>query len=207
MGDGLMRGAALLTIVLLVACHQNDDPRVQEAAAAFPLSAPAPASYSKPPPEYTVKGHVLRLVVTGEACVIEHRVNESEIGKLTLDLRPPCYLLTWRQIPANTKQEAGVSDGVPVGAIGDPMAWQYASAGGVVALAVIGDPFPEKLRLSNLYRLREQQGLTCAPSVQAILLHGNQIRLSKKREHVNVFCAELGLEERDFWMLSPPSSR
>jgi hypothetical protein len=146
----------------------------------------------------------MRLVITGEACTIEHRADGSEIGTLTLDLRPPCYLLTWRQNPPTTRQEAGGSDGLPIGTIGDPMAWQYASAGGVVALAIIGDPFPENLRQSSLYRLREQQGLTCASSIQAILLLGNRIRLSKKRENVAVFCAELGLEEQDFWMLSHP---
>jgi hypothetical protein len=197
-----MRHAALLAVALLVACYNAAPP--QQEAATVPASTPAPPTYSGPSPEYTVKGHVLRLVVTGETCVVEHRSSGTGIGKLTLDLRPPCHLLTWRQLPPTTSQAAGVSDGLPIGTIGDPMAWQYASAEGVVALAVIGDPVPEKLRESSLYRLREQQGLSCASSVQAILLHVNQIQLSKKREHVGVFCAELGLEEKDFWILAHP---
>jgi hypothetical protein len=84
------------------------------------------------------------------------------------------------------------------------MAWRYAGAKGVVVLAVIGDPVPEKLRASSLYRLREQQGMNCASSLQGILLYTNEIRLSKKREHAGVFCAELGLEEKDFWLLAHP---
>jgi len=84
------------------------------------------------------------------------------------------------------------------------MAWQYPSEGGIIALAVIGDPVPEELRQSSLYRLRTQQGASCASSVQAILLQVKQIRLSKKREHAGVFCAESGLEEQDFWIAAHP---
>jgi hypothetical protein len=84
------------------------------------------------------------------------------------------------------------------------MAWRYADAKGVVALAVIGDPVPETLRTSSLYKLRERQGLSCASSVQGVLLHVDRIQLSKKREHAGIFCAELGLDEKDFWMLAHP---
>ena len=196
-----MRAIALLTFLALVACH--NDAASQYDASVVPASAAPPTGYSAQSPQYTVMDNGLRLVITGEACVLEyHASGGSKVGKLMLDLHPPCYLLTWQQPPPTPNQEVSVSDGLPIGSVGDPMAWQYASAGGVVVLAVIGDPFPEKLRTSNLYRLRKQQGLTCASSVQAILLHGDQMQLSKKREHVDVFCTELGLEEKDFWMLS-----
>jgi hypothetical protein len=84
------------------------------------------------------------------------------------------------------------------------MAWLYSRATGVIVLAVIGDPVPDQLRASDLYQLRERQGLHCTSSVQGILLSGSQTRLSSKRAHVGIVCAELGLEEKDFWMLAHP---
>ena len=84
------------------------------------------------------------------------------------------------------------------------MAWRYPGKPGVVVLAVIGDPLPENLRASSLARLREQQGMRCGASVQGILLRGETVELSKKREHVGVLCAELGLSKKDFWLLAHP---
>ena len=84
------------------------------------------------------------------------------------------------------------------------MAWRYPGKAGVVVLAVIGDPLPEHLRASSLARLREQQGMRCTASVQGLLLRAETVEPSKKREHVGVLCAELGLSEKDFWILAHP---
>lgn len=196
-----MRGAALLTAVLLVGCYDEHPTQQERTTVTASTSTPATDSAS---PEYKIGDHVLRLVVTDKACIVEHRSSGAGIGKLTLDLLPPCHLLTWRKSPAAPSHAISVSDGLPVGTVGDPMAWQYASAKGVIALAVIGDPLPESLRNSSLYSLRQQQGLSCTSSVQAVLLRVNQIQLSRKREHAGVFCTELGLDEKDFWMLAHP---
>jgi hypothetical protein len=191
LGNGLTTAAGLLALVLLTGGERvHAQPRA---------SAPDTASA---PTEYLVAGHGLRLVVEGDACVVEGERGTGAAIKLKLDLRPPCHLLTWRQLPARPADQT--SDGVPVGSVGAPMVWRYPRAAGVMVLAVIGDPLPENLRASNLSRLREQQGMRCAASVQGILVRGETVELSKKREHVGVLCAELGLSEKDFWILAHP---
>lgn len=190
MGHGLIRAAALLALLLITGA----EPVRAQPATSAPDAAPAPT-------EYLVAGHTLRLVVEGDACVVEREGGAGAAIKLKLDLRPPCHLLTWRQ-PAARPADA-TSDGIPVGSVGAPMAWRYPGKGAVV-LAVIGDPLPENLRAGSLARLREQQGMRCAASVQGLLLRGETVALSKKREHVGVLCAELGLNEKDFWLLAHP---
>lgn len=198
MGNGLSLRVALAVAVLLTA-WSDAGPRRPLAATA------APGPSRTPSPEYTAAGHALRLTTEGRACVVEHRTSGAEPGRITLDLRPPCHLLTWqRPPPAGARGAVGPSDGVPVGGVGEPMAWRYADAEGVTALAVIGDPMPDNLRASSLYRLREQQGLHCAASVQGILLQADGVQASRKRENVGVLCAELGLDELDFWTLAHP---
>jgi hypothetical protein len=193
LGNGLTATAALLVLLLLTG---GEGVRAQPAA-----SAPGTIA---PPTEYLVAGHSLRLVVEGEVCVVEGERGTGGAVKLTLDLRPPCHLLTWREPPPRLADKA--SDGLPLGSAGAPMAWRYPgkAGAGVVVLAVIGDPLPEHLRASSLARLREQQGMRCGASVQGILLRGETVELSRKREHVGVLCAELGLNEKDFWLLAHP---
>jgi hypothetical protein len=136
--------------------------------------------------------------------MVDHHAGSGERRTLVLALRPPCHLITWRQPAPRAATRGGVSDGRPVGAVGDAMAWRYPSARGVVVVAVIGDPVPDSMRGGKLYQQRLQQGLTCSASVQGILLHGKTVRLSAKREHVGVLCAESGLDEKDFWLLAHP---
>jgi len=191
LANGLTTAAALLALLSLTG---GERVHAQPAASAPPAAAS--------PTEYLVAGHGLRLVVEGDDCVVERERGTGAAIKLKLDLRPPCHLLTWRQPPARPADRT--SDGVPLGSIGAPMAWRYPGKARVVVLAVIGDPLPESLRASSLARLREQQGMRCGASVQGILLRGETIELSKKREHVGVLCAELGLSEKDFWLLAHP---
>jgi hypothetical protein len=191
LGDGLTTAAALLALLLLTGGE-----RVHAQPAA------SPAHTAAPPAEYLVAGHRLRLVVEGDVCVVEGERGTGAAIQLKLDLRPPCHLLTWRQPPARPADQT--SDGVPLGSVGAPTAWRYPGKAGVVVLAVIGDPLPENLRASSLARLREQQGMRCTASVQGILLRSETVELSKKREHIGVLCAELGLNEKDFWLLAHP---
>ena len=204
MADALRLRAALAGAALL-AVWPGGGPQGSLAATA-PGAFPAVPPSSAPAPEYTTAGHALRLVTTDGTCVVEHRGSGGEPGRITLDLRPPCYLLTWQRPPPSAEAHSaeGSSGGIPVGDVGEPMAWRYADMKGVTTLAVIGDPMPDNLRASNLYQLREQQGLHCGASMQAILLRTDSARASRKRENVGVFCAELGLDEKDFWMLAHP---
>jgi len=153
-------------------------------------------------PEYMVAGHILRLLTPEGACIIElDKPGTSQRSELRLDLRPPCYLLTWRHEPADTGLAAAEMEGTAVGQLGDPMAWRYPQA---LVVAVIGDPVPESLRSSASYKLRHDQGLHCASSIRGVLIGEEGVWLSKKREHVGIFCAELGLDEKEFWLLAHP---
>jgi hypothetical protein len=202
LGHRLKFCSALVAVAVLTACPTIETQR--NGAASAQLLAPGTPAVATTAPEYTLAGHLLRLVVTDTGCVVEHRAPSAETRTLALGLRPPCHLLTWQRPPPTRDPASSTSAGAPIGTIGQPMAWQYADASGVIALAVIGDPVPDALRESSLYRLRAQQGLQCAASIQGILLRGGQVQLSKKREHVGVFCAELGLEEKDFWSIAHP---
>jgi hypothetical protein len=189
LGNGLTTAAPLLALLLI----WGGGVHAQPAASAANTASPA---------EHLVEGHRLRLVVEGDVCAVERAPGNGAAVRLKLDLRPPCHLLTWRQPPARTTDQT--SDGVPLGSVGAPVAWRYPGKAGVVVLAVIGDPLPDNLRASSLFRLREQQGMRCSASIQGVLLRSGTVELSKKREHVGVLCAELGLNEKDFWLLAHP---
>jgi hypothetical protein len=190
LGDGLRAGTVLAVLALFAA---QVTPQGEEAAKKAASSSSA---------EYAIAGHRLRLVTAGESCAIEHRSEDREPARMLLNLRAPCYLLTWLQAPPERAGRAK-SDGAPIGVAGDPMAWGYPDRETVV-IAIIGDPIPDDLRVSSLYRLRVRQGLHCAASVQAVLVHAGDVQLSKKRENIGVLCNELGLGEKDFWLLAHP---
>jgi hypothetical protein len=202
-------GCGLLTAFLLAACQADAiGGKVTEGSAIKAPTAVAEAERSSgqslPIPEYkyTVGRHQISLLVEADACLLAHGIDGKNIETFKLDLRPPCYLLTWQRPPPQLGDRKGPSDGVPVGEIGDPVAWRYRSAQGAIALAVIGDPVPDDMRLSKAYKFRQEQGYRCASSMQGVLLQGDKARLSKKRENVAIFCVESGAEEKDFWMLS-----
>ncbi|MDB4990781.1 MAG: hypothetical protein JWN04_5959 [Myxococcaceae bacterium] len=153
-----------------------------------------PRAQAEPSPEYNVAGHRIRLLVENGACAVAHRAGTEVPTKITLDLSPPCYLLLWQRKPPTR-----VASATPVGSVGQPMAWRFADEQGIVAVGIIGDVFTQAMRSSSLFRLREQQGLTCAPSTQALLMGERELRSSRKRDHIGVLCSELGIEEKDFW--------
>jgi len=201
LADGLTFRAACLAAFACLAFPPNaaagDGLNRGEARSSSPDAGTAP--------EYVVAGQVLRLVVRKDGCAIEH-VKSARAGPgaspgraLDLDLRPPCHVLTWRQRPPATAAER---EGTPVGGPGDAAGWRYPGKG--VVVAVIGDPPPKRLRAGATYRLRRDQGLHCASSIRGVLVGEGEIQLSKKREHVGIFCAETGLDEKDYWLLAHP---
>lgn len=206
----------LLAVLLLVAGQINPGPGRETAPP--PLSqqaAPTPnagssaiaagareSGGSSATPEYRVAEHKISLLVDGDGCWLIHQAGGKGRESLKFDLYPPCYFLTWQRPPSQGAGSGGLSDGLPIGKIGDPIAWKYRSANGVISVAAIGDPIPADMRSSRLYQSRLQQGYLCASSMQGVLLLGNKARLSKKRENVGILCVELQVEEKDFWLLA-----
>jgi len=155
-------------------------------------------------PDYNVEGHALRLVTTKDACILEHHLGTTEMSRLTLKLHPPCYMVTWNKNPPPRNSTPDLSDGLPLGAVGEPMGWRYASAGSALVLAVLGDAISQEAASSNEYRVRKKKDFHCASSIQGILISKKQVSLTAVRANVGIFCAELGLEEQDFWLLAHP---
>jgi hypothetical protein len=214
--NGLKIAGSFLAIFLLVACPT--DTACEQAAESTPIpdktawtphaSAPPLTSEAGEPspvlstPEYSVAGHQIRVLVEEGGCWLTHRAAGKGLERLKFNLHPPCYVLTWQRPPPQRADAEGVSDGLPLGNIGDPIAWRYRSAKGVIAVAVIGDPLPDDIRSSSLYKSRQQQGYRCASRKQGVLFLGNKARLSTKRENAGLLCVESGVEEKDFWMLA-----
>jgi hypothetical protein len=216
LGNELKIAGSFLAIFLLVACRT--DTALGQVAVSAPIPDKAAATpYAGAPqltsdagergptlstPEYSVAGHQIRLLVEEGGCWLTYRSAGKGLERLKFNLHPPCYLLTWQRPPPQRADAEGVSDGLPLGNIGDPIAWRYRSAKGVIAIAVIGDPIPDDIRSSSLYKSRQQQGYLCASSMQGILFLGSKVQLSKKREDVGLLCVESEVQEKDFWMLA-----
>jgi hypothetical protein len=214
--NGLKIAGSFLAIFLLVACCTDtahgqaaeskpiyDNAAGTQYASDPPLTSEAGESSSVlSTPEYNVAGHRIRLLVEEGGCWLTHRAEGKGLKRFKFDLNPPCYFLTWQRSPPQRTGAEGVSDGLPLGNIGDPIAWRYRSAKGVIAVAVIGDLIPDDIRSSSLYKSRQQQGYRCASRKQGILFLGNRAWLSKKSESAGLFCVESGVEEKDFWMLA-----
>lgn len=160
-------------------------------------TATQPASSGR----YDVAGHWVSVLEDATSCWLLHTDERNSTQRLRLSLRPPCYLLTWQAHPPRTSPD-GVSDGEPVGKVGDPIAWRYRSAKGAIVIGVIGDDIPSEVRSSRYVRERAESGYRCAGSLQGVLLVGNKARVSKKREDAGVFCVEVQPDEKDFWMLA-----
>jgi hypothetical protein len=151
---------------------------------------------------YLVSGHQVRVDSGAEGCWLVDHGKGGAPKRLKLDLRPPCYLLVWRHRPPTTDAQ-GISDGVPVGGAGEPMAFRYKVARGTVAIAVIGDsPVPDP-RPESMYQTRLRQGYHCTGSMQGIRFRGSLVQVMPKEGNgQGLFCVEIGLEEKDFWMIA-----
>lgn len=192
-----MSAWSLPTVMVIGACFCT-----LLANADTPISTPETLQPSSAIPEYTMSGHTFRVAATANVCTLVHSIGDSATSNLQLDLEPPCYLLTWHHAPPKGKSDPSISDAEPVGKIGEPMAWRYGSTEVTIALVVLGDSPKPDILSSNLYRLRSRQGIQCAPSLQGIRIRDNAVSLSPARKHVGLFCEDLGVEERDFWLLA-----
>jgi hypothetical protein len=176
-------GAGALVGVLLVALPDGGG---------SPPSAPAAAT------GYSVAGHQIRLEVQDSECWLLDRFKRGEERRLRLDLRSPCYVVTWHEAPPRVA--AHESDAVPVGQQGSPKAFRYKVAGGTVALAVIGDPPTPDPRPESLYQLRRRSGYHCTDSLRGVRLRGGRVQLLPKAQ--GLFCEEAPPDEKDYWMIA-----
>ncbi|WP_338845792.1 hypothetical protein V8J88_18955 [Massilia sp. W12] len=155
--------------------------------------------------EHQIAGYRIRLHSTdGQACQVEYHSPQAkgEARMLALDLQAPCRLLTWQGPPP--RKTGGPKSAQALGKRGEAQAWRYPDAGNVIALAVIGDAPDAALQNSSLYRLRQSQGMHCAGSLQGLLLYPAEIKTSAVQRQSGVFCLEIGLEEKNFWLLAHP---
>jgi hypothetical protein len=161
--------------------------------------APA-AAHANESRDYSLEGRHIRLETGGAHCRIIDRTDAADAQALTLELAPPCHVLLWAELrPA--PGHVAESGGVAVGNAGEPVAWRYPSAGNATVIAVIGDPVPE-LRDSSSYRERTQHGYHCAGSMQGVLLRADGASVGRKHADVGVLCAEVSLDEKDYWILA-----
>lgn len=197
MGDGLKHCAGFLTCLAMAACHAGP-----------PGGTPDGAGKSADSPLAGAPGVSLRLLerefsldVQDGQCSVSIIAPGNSVEQLRTELKPPCYLVRWLRPPPSGDRDQSVSDGRPIGAVGDLMAWRYGGEDGSIAIAVLGDPIPDRLKAGSLYKVRQQQGMNCVSSVQGIVISNNRSRLSTKRAQTGIYCAELGLEEKDFWLI------
>lgn len=220
-------GLAALLALALAGCgdtSSRSDAREatgsKPAASVLPTAIPTPtptpnatpaASASAAPVAITatvsVAGRTLSLSELGGRCALTvgAAAAGSEATRMALDLAAPCTVLTWRSAPATAS--AAPSDGKPVGDVGDAMAWRYPSAKGVTVVVVIGDSIPAAWRENRYYPDHEKRGYRCASSAQAALLPPEAnapITLSRKQNEAGVFCAEIGMDEKNFWLFAHP---
>lgn len=142
----------------------------------------------------------LRLSTDGSQCAVSVEGSEQEAVKL--DLAPPCHIGTWTETldPALERP----SGGTPVGVQGEAMAWKFADREGAIYLAVLGDPVAASLQETLTFKTRAEQGLTCMGSMQALVVKDSIVSAGTKREQVGILCAEMGIDEKSFWLLAHP---
>jgi hypothetical protein len=183
-----------------VAGGGRDGTRPNEAATR--VSEPAPPA----PETVALEGQTFRLHADEGNCrlVVSGRGEEKS---LRLDLIPPCHFLVWQHPPPRTA--GGPSNGAPVGAVGDPVAWRYAGKQAVAVMAVIGDPMAEGLAKDPVWQQRIKAGFRCAGNVQGILVRKadagtTTVTTTKKRGSAGALCVEVGMDEKDYWLLAHP---
>jgi hypothetical protein len=148
---------------------------------------------------HPVADHFVRIDADPAACWLVERAKGGNDKRFKLDLKPPCYLVMWKQAPPKLVDHS-VSDGVPIGTKGTPMAFRYKVARGTVAMAVIGDPPSPDPRPDSLYQLRRRDGYHCTDSLQGVRFRGARVQLMPKAQ--GFFCVETSPDEKDFWMIA-----
>lgn len=167
-----------------------------------PLAASDPRGTVAQEPAYSLAGYALKLIATGDKCAIEYQNGTNAPTRLSLDMAPPCYLPVWRQPLPQPRRKSHATDVLPVGEIGAPIAWRHPR--GRTLFAVLGDPMPPDQVSSKLYQTRLAQNMHCTSSMQGVWVLKNRLELAALRKDIGVVCVELGLEEKDFWLLAHP---
>ena len=133
----------------------------------------------------------------GTECIFKYRTDGLKRQTLALDLKPPCM---FAEPTPGYVSSAGEGDAT--GDVRKASAWRFGD--GTLVIPIIGDPVPPGWHGQKLYQLRQDQGLTCGASLQGVLIDAEGIRVSQKREHVGVFCKELGVNAKEAWLLATP---
>jgi len=110
----------------------------EPAASPSPSSVKVKATTPLARSEYEVDGHRFALIVEHDACYVSPRDSPGREARLPLGWFPPCHLLLWRRPPPVERPR----DAVPLGQVGDPMAWKFAGRQPVVALVIVAPPAP-----------------------------------------------------------------
>jgi hypothetical protein len=154
-----------------------------------------------PAAQFNVLGNGLRLIAESGVCWLVRGTPKHEEERLRLDLSPPCYFMIWRHRPPRKADAEGLSDGVPVGGPGDPVAWTYRSARGATVLMITGDP------IDAHWRDRAARHTQCAGNAQGLVLRRERMSLAKKSRFPGLHCADWdsGIEEKDFWIAAHES--
>jgi len=144
--------------------------------------------------EYDLAGHRVAVTESGQSCFVSDRPPGSTEPPVIIALRlePPCYLLTW---PPDGPPEELSGDGVPVGKVGDVMAWRYGGKNGTTVAIVLGNRPPE----SEWQKRPKVRGRQCGVRQQALRLRGRKAEVSQRIQHAFV-CRESGMDETDFWL-------
>ncbi|MEJ2328202.1 MAG: hypothetical protein P8Y25_15980 [Chromatiaceae bacterium] len=150
---------------------------------------------------FSVAGRDMTLVAYNNQCAVLPKGENAD--QVLLDLEPPCYVLMWSAAPPEA--DTNFSDGIPVGTVGEVMAWRYPGAGDIVVTAIIGDAVPEHLQGSEDERMLTRRGWHCRGSVQALVVDGLHVRAGTKRAGVGLICAESGMDEKGYWLLAHPT--
>lgn len=171
--------------------------RALATAGGGPALSPSPvkAKATVPPvqTEYEVDGHRFALVAEHDACYVSPRDSSGRDVRLPLGFPPPCHLLLWRRPPPIERPK----DAVPLGQLGEPMAWKFAGRQPIVALVIIGGPVSDR----QLAKRPFAKSTECPSRARAILLRGQSLALSKRTGELLV-CTTSGLDEKDFWLFA-----
>jgi hypothetical protein len=167
-----------------------------DARVSFNQGPDAPSSEVQTSAEYELLGDRFRLETRADSCWVIHRsAGGNREERLSLDMQPPCYLLTWdRDLPRYDAQ--GASDGVAVGKKGSVRAYRYPGRSGSFAvIIVIGGPTKDE-------RAKTWKDHHCGGAARGLIWRANSLRLSKVEYDSYFNCVESGgPDEKDYWIM------
>lgn len=192
-----MRKSGLVFVLgVLLGCGHAYAQGTAANAARVPDRVPASVAAQR----FIVAGHELRLLNAPGQCELEHKLADQRgpANRQTLGLQSPCYFLLWQHAP--DKRNRGAAGGVPVGKRGEPEAWRFASAKNTIALLVVGDHDKSDPR----YAWHSAAGYHCGTSLQGVLLIKSKLSLAGAFTNSGLHCAEVGTDQKMFWLAAHP---